>query len=307
MLTSLRQIRYFVAVAKAGSFSAAARLSHVSQPSLCVQIKQLEQTIGAKLLLRRSRGVELTEAGAVFFQHATAALEDLKRAERAVATLNQSRPTQISIGLTPTSGRALVAELLQKFKDTAPDLKLIFHEGLSDELWQLAVDGKLDAALCYDPAESEAVRITPLYREDLLLVGPPDVLNPAIEMVNFGSLGRIPLVLGYTHHRTRQFIDSAARAAGVNLESVIEVEPRTLKREVLIRHRRCSIVPYGLFWDEIKSGKLVAQRITPRLSRTVALLVNANLSQSAERFLLATIRSLVRVRIEENELGWRPI
>src|SRR5262249_23515674 len=62
-MISLRQIRYFVAVAKSGSFSAAAQIAHVSQPSLCVQMKQLEQEIGAKLLSRHARGIELTAAG----------------------------------------------------------------------------------------------------------------------------------------------------------------------------------------------------------------------------------------------------
>src|SRR5713226_3163141 len=113
---SLRQIRYFLAVAKSGSFSAAARRAHVSQPSLCVQIKQLEERVGAKLLLRHSRGVELTAAGTAFLPHAIAALEDLKRAERAVAALDSSRTEEVSLGVTPTPGRALIVDLLRKCK-----------------------------------------------------------------------------------------------------------------------------------------------------------------------------------------------
>ncbi|MPZ39778.1 MAG: hypothetical protein GEU95_17305 [Rhizobiales bacterium] len=102
-------------------------------------------------------------------------------------------------------------------------------------------------------------------------------------------------MLGYRYHRTRQFIETAARA--VDLQSAIEVEPKTLKRELLVRHGRCSIVPYGLLWDEIKSGELLVRRIKPRLSRTVALLLNASLSPPAEKFLLTTIRSIVVQRI----------
>jgi len=158
-----------------------------------------------------------------------------------------------------------------------------------------------------DPVECLTIRITPLYREDPFLVGPPALLDCVTNTVKCASLGGFPLVLGYRHHRARQFIETAARKAGVDLQSVIEVEPRTLKRELLIRHRRCSIVPYGLFWDEIKSGELAARRIEPRLSRTVALLLNANLSPTPEEFLLTTVRSLVTARITENELGWRAV
>ncbi len=303
--TSLRQIRYFVAVAKAGGFSAGARLAHVSQPSLYVQIKQLEERIGAKLLSRHGRGVELTEAGTAFLRHAIAALEELKCAERAVRAFKSSQMQEISVGVTPTPGRALIGDLLRKCKESGRAPKLLLHEGMSDELWQRVKDGELDAAFCYDPSEADSIRIVPLYREDLFLVGSPKLLGSMGDAINRAALGDFPLVLGYRHHRTRQFIEAAAHAAGADLTSADEVEPKTLKRELLIRHGRCSIVPYGLFWDEIRSGELAARRIKPRLSRMVALLLNANLSSAAEKFFVTTVRSIVNRRIGENELGWR--
>src|SRR5262252_8910490 len=182
-MISLRQIRYFVAVAKSGSFSAAAQIAHVSQPSLCVQMKQLEQELGAKLLSRHARGVELTAAGVAFLPHATAAL-------------NAAHAAEISLGVTPTSGRALVADLLCKCKESARAPRLLFREGLSDELWKLVAEGELDAAICYDPSDAPTVRIVPLYREDLFLVGPRNIL-PDANAVDRAALGNFPLVLGY--------------------------------------------------------------------------------------------------------------
>jgi len=305
-MISLRQIRYFVAVAKSGSFSAAAQIAHVSQPSLCVQMKQLEQEIGAKLLWRHARGVELTAAGTAFLPHATAALKEIKRAEEAVAALNASHVAEISLGVTPTSGRALVADLLRKCRESTRTPKLLFREGLSDELWKLVADGELDASFCYDPSEAPTMRIVPLYREDLFLVGPRNILAAA-DAVDRAALGNFPLVLGYRGHRTRHFIEVAARAAGADLRTVEEIEPRTLKRELLVRHGRCSIVPYGLFLDEIKSGELAARLIKPRLTRTVALLFNASLPATAQHFLLTAVRSIVKQRIGERELGWRAV
>jgi len=305
-MISLRQVRYFVAVAKSGSFSAAAQIAHVSQPSLCVQMKQLEQEIGAKLLSRHARGVELTAAGTTFLPHATAALKEIKRAEEAIAALNASHVAEISLGVTPTSGRALVADLLRKCKENACTPKLLFREGLSDELWKLVADGELDASFCYDPSEAPTMRIVPLYREDLFLVGPRNILAAAAA-VDRTALGNFPLVLGYRGNRTRQFVEAAVRAAGADLGAVEEIEPRTLKRELLVRHGRCSIVPYGLFLDEIKSGELAARLIKPRLTRTVALLFNTSVPATAQHFLLAAVRSIVKLRIGERELGWRAV
>src|SRR5262249_27915744 len=301
-MISLRQIQYFLAVAKSGSFSAAARLANVSQPTLCVQIKQLEERLGAKLLSRHARGVDLTAAGTAFLSHATAAFEEIKRAERAVAALDV---VKISLGVTPTAGRALVADLLRTYKESARAPKLLLREGMSDELWRLVADGELDASFCYDPSEAATLRIVPLYREDLFLVGAPKLLDTVHKVVDRAALGNFPLVLGHPYHRTRQLIETAARAAGTDLRAVEEVEPRTLKRELLVRHGRCSIVPYGLFLDEIKSGELAARLIKPRLTRTGALLFNVSLPAATQHFLVTAVRSIVKQRIAEKELGWR--
>lgn len=305
--TSLRQIQYFLAAAESGSFSAAARLVNVSQPSLCVQIKKLENGIGANLLTRHARGVELTAAGTAFLPHATAALDAINRAERAVADLGVSRAVEISLGVTPTAGRALVADLLHQCKENALAPRIQYREGLSDELWDLVAKGDLDASICYDPSDAATLQILPLYREDLFLIGAPNVLDTVDEPVSLAALGNFPLVLGYQHHRTRQFIENAARVAGADLRSVDEVEPITLKRELLVRHGRCSIIPYGLFLDEIKAGELIARPINPRLSRTVALLLNTSLPTSAVQFLQTAIEAIVKRRIAEGEIGWRMV
>src|SRR5262249_61175674 len=110
--------------------------------------------------------------GVAFLPPPTAALKEMKRAEEAVAALNAAHAAEISLGVTPTSGRALVADLLRKCKENARTPKLLFREGLSDELWKLVADGELDAAVCYDPSAPPTLRIAPLYRTALFLVAP---------------------------------------------------------------------------------------------------------------------------------------
>jgi DNA-binding transcriptional LysR family regulator len=86
---SLRQIEYFVAAVEAGSVTGGARRCNVSQPALCVQIKQLEERLGAVLLSRHSRGVALTPAGKAFLPHALTALDELKKGKDAVVSLGK--------------------------------------------------------------------------------------------------------------------------------------------------------------------------------------------------------------------------
>ncbi|HTH99266.1 MAG TPA: LysR family transcriptional regulator [Stellaceae bacterium] len=304
---SLRQVRYFIAVAKSGSFSAAARQLNVSQPALTLQVKQLEQRLGVALLIRHPRGVELTEAGSAYLLHANEAMEALERADAAASVFKTGGSDQVSLGLTPTSGRVLIADLLMESARRKPPLKLLVREALSDDLWPMVKTAELDAALCYDPVAADTLRIVPLYREDLVLVGSPELVDTQAGAFPLDALSTLPLVLGYRRHRTRRFIEAAAHEGGVELAGALEVEPTRLKREMLVHHGQCSIVPYGLFLDDVMTGQLGCRRIVPPISRTVALILNKGIRPSLERYLVDMIRPLVDRLIAKGELGWRAV
>jgi LysR family transcriptional regulator, hca operon transcriptional activator len=86
----LRHLRYFVAVAEAGSLTvAAARKLHTSQPSLSRQIHDLENEVGARLFTRRARGIELTPAGRAFLEHARAVLSQVEAAGEAARRVDR--------------------------------------------------------------------------------------------------------------------------------------------------------------------------------------------------------------------------
>jgi LysR family transcriptional regulator, nitrogen assimilation regulatory protein len=301
---SLRQIRYFVAVAEAGSLSGGARRCNVSQPALCVQIRQLEENLGARLLSRNSRGVELTSAGAVYLPHARAALEELRKAESAIESARFD--SEILLGLLQTPGRALVADLLAKCKESPSGLRLRFRLDLNDQLRQLFADEKLDAVICYDPTPAKSASMFTLYQQEYFLVGPRSIVN-SVSDLDRAHLGTFPLVLSSRQSDTRQFIDRAMDADGVNLQVLFEIDPTSLKREFLLRHDCCSIAPYGAFGDEISTGALGARRIRPALRRTVTLAVRHRLPEKIRSFLVSLIRSVVHDRIRENQLGWRTI
>ncbi|MDB5650034.1 MAG: transcriptional regulator [Hyphomicrobiales bacterium] len=300
----LRQLRYFLAVAEAGSFTAAARRLHVSQPALGYQVKQLEEQFGVALLERHSRGIVATQAGAVLAAHARRVLVEVEATEQALDGFRIAPAGSVSLGVTPTPGRALAPDLVAA-ATVRPGPRIALREGLSDELARLVATGELDAALCYDPVGTERLDTLPLYTEDIYLVGPPHLMGNISQDVGFDDLARLPLVLDGRFQAGRRLIETIAQAQGTPLD-LIEAEAVTVKRELLVRHGRCSIVPLGLFYEEISRGQLTARRVvSPTISRTLVLVTRRGLARETAKALKSAIVPLVAQRIDAAELAWR--
>lgn len=135
-----RQLRYFVAVAEELSFSAAARRLHVSQPPLSLQIKALENELGAMLLSRNKRHVELTEAGALFLVQARQALEHLERAGEVVRQAALGIAGELHIAFTASVPLVeAFPKLVQAFRREHPLARVdLVHQSTGQQLRELA-------------------------------------------------------------------------------------------------------------------------------------------------------------------------
>ena len=140
----LRHLRYFVAVAEELHFRRAAERLHMSQPPLSQQIRQLEEEVGAVLLLRNQRKVELTAAGAAFLVRAREILDAVEDAARQARRVQRGEVGRLAVGFVGSAMYSFVPELLRAFREDKPDVGLRLHElGTTEQLRQLE-DGRLD-------------------------------------------------------------------------------------------------------------------------------------------------------------------
>lgn len=140
----LRHLRYFIAVAEELHFRRAAERLHMSQPPLSQQIRQLEEEVGATLLLRNQRKVELTAAGAAFLVRAREILDSVEDAARQARRVQRGEVGRLAVGFVGSAMYSFVPELLRAFRDDKPDIALRLHEmGTTEQLRQLE-DGRLD-------------------------------------------------------------------------------------------------------------------------------------------------------------------
>lgn len=144
MQSSLRQLEYAVAVADHGSFHAAARACHVSQPGLSAQIRQLEEMLGVRLFERSRRQVLLTAAGEEVVRRARTVLAGVADLEEAARSAARPLHGPLRLGVIPTVAPYLLPQVMPAVRRRYPELMLRLHEAQTDQLVQLLRAGHLD-------------------------------------------------------------------------------------------------------------------------------------------------------------------
>ncbi|KVP11945.1 LysR family transcriptional regulator [Burkholderia ubonensis] len=144
----LRHLRYFVAVAEAGSVMAGARAVGIVQPALSRQIRELEDAIGTPLLVRRATGVSLTAAGASFLRDATRLLADLRDSRERALRSAAGELGELRLGVLPNYfPLPVVSNVLKAFRDACPHVKLSIAPMLSAEQAAAIARGELDGGI----------------------------------------------------------------------------------------------------------------------------------------------------------------
>lgn len=185
----LRELEQFVAVATAGTFTAAARRVHLSQPALTAAIQRLEHEVGAPLFDRGRHGAALTAAGRALLPRAQAALAAFADGKRAVAELTGLVAGEVRIGGGATACTYLLPPILARFRRARPGIRLVVREGNTDELEQGVDDGSLDLAIITvdrrRPGRGPLDRLGRHADDELIVVAAPDVEARTLPWITF--------------------------------------------------------------------------------------------------------------------------
>src|SRR5690606_1061370 len=140
----MRQIRYFVAVANARSFTRAAEQLHIAQPPLSRQIQLLEGELGVQLLQRDSRPLQITEAGRVFYEQALQVLHRVEQMKAATIQVGRGQRQRLSIGFVASTLYGELPMLTQKLRHTYPDIDYQLLELTTMQQIEALKTGRID-------------------------------------------------------------------------------------------------------------------------------------------------------------------
>ncbi len=258
----LRHLEYFVQVVESGSFSAAASALDLAQPTLSRQIAQLEAELQQRLFSRTGRGVAPTPAGIVLLVHARSVLKTIHLAKDELRDMEASPVGRVVIGLPPRISVAVSAALIQRFREHMPRAVLSISEGLSVNLREWLIAGRLDVALLFDPPATPSLLYEPLLEEQLVLVGQWS-LEPLPEMVRPEALISYPLVLPSAPSSIRGVIDAELVPRGLQPNIIAEVGGVTTVLTLVAQGVGYSILPESVLRTVGAGYRLRSAKIGP--------------------------------------------
>lgn len=172
MNLELRHLRYFVAVADELHFGRAAKRLHMSQPPLSMQIRALEELVGAPLFDRNQRRVNLTKAGEIFVREARQILQKTQSAVLAARSASRGELGELVVGFVSTADYNVLPPLLRRFRDRAPGVHLTLREATTDVQLEAIAAGRIDVGFVYPPVEHPDLDHRVIHREPLVAALP---------------------------------------------------------------------------------------------------------------------------------------
>lgn len=270
----LRQLRYFVGVVEAGSLLKASSRLHVAQPALGQQIAALEDELGTRLFERSSRGMQPTDAGLVFLDHAKVVLGDVERARAAVQQSGDTPRGEVAIGLPTTVALAATVPIVGACRERLPNVRLKVIEAYSGYLREWLQAGRLDLAVLFGDTSDTALSKQPLLDERLALVSRSgEVKFPA--RISLSKVAAVDLVLPTRDHGLRRIIDDACVPLGLALNVVAEIDSLSSVKRAVDAGIGSTILPLAAVAEEVAVGRLKASAISDAsMTRRVVLAVN---------------------------------
>lgn len=213
---NVSQLRTFVEVVDHGSFSEAARVLGISQPAVTMQIQALEADLGATLLDRGYRKVEVTEAGQTLLPHARRVLAEIEEAHHSIEALADTVSGRLTLAASTTPGQYVLPRILGSFLHEFPEVGVSLRVYDTSEVVERVESG--DAHLGMIGAEVHGARVhyEQLGSDDLVLICPPGHWLASRKRVAFSDITDEPFIVREAGSGTRMVAEDVIRRGGVD-------------------------------------------------------------------------------------------
>jgi LysR family hydrogen peroxide-inducible transcriptional activator len=267
---TLRHLRYFEALALHRHFGRAAEASAISQPALSLQVKELEDILGAPLVERGSRQIRLTALGEDFAQRARDVLRSVDELSDLARAASGPLAGRLRLGVIPTAAPYLLPRLIRELSSRFPDLDLFPREAVTQKLVRDLGEGRLDLALVALPVSEPFLAEHPLFDEEFLLVRPAALA--ATPVPTLADLARMPLLLLEEGHCFRDQAISVCKLPRLPAGEIMEGSSLSTLVQMVAAGIGVTLIPEMAAALETRSAGVTVDRLpAPRPGRTIGL------------------------------------
>nr|WP_318385111.1 LysR family transcriptional regulator [uncultured Enterobacter sp.] len=291
---SLRQLRIFITVAQARSFSRAGEIIGLSQSAVSHSVKELEHQTGVRLLDRTTREVELTEAGQQLAARLERLLDELSSTLREAGRVGQQLTGTVRVAASQTISAHLIPQCIARSNQCYPAINFVLHDRPQQWVLESIRQGEVDFGIVIDPGPVSDLQSEAILSEPFLLLCPQDHPFSALDKVEWQKLADERLVLQDYASGSRPLIDSALARFHLQAKIVQEIgHPATLF-PMVEAGIGISVLP-ALALPLPMGSTLWVKRLTPVVERQLMLVRRKNRSLSgAAQALWDVVREQAR-------------
>jgi len=241
----LRHLRYFIAVAEAGSLTVAAQKKlHTAQPSLSRQIRDLEYEVGVPLMSRSVRGIELTAAGRAFLDHARLALTQAEAATEAARRAAKPAKPTFALGFLTGQEMGWLPQAMRVLHDQLPNIEVTVSSQYSPDLADALMRGKLDVAFLRREKQAGDLAYGLVTKEPLVVVLPSDHRLVSHRAIDPHEIVRETFItVSNTAPALRVVIDDYLKRSGLEIVASHEVDNLAMAMSLVASTRGVALLP----------------------------------------------------------------
>lgn len=268
----LHQLKVFREAARAGSFTRSSERLRLSQSTVSLHIKRLEEELGVLLFLRAKRRVRLTEAGKRLLPYADRIFQELKNADMTVRELSKSNAGAIRLGSGATTVTYLLPKILASFQRRYPEIELIVTTGSTEALARAVNQQLVDLAIVMQPVQSSsAMETLPVLREELVFVVGSGHELARKSILDPKDINGIPFISFLRGSAMQNLVEQHLGAMGVMPRITMEMENNEVIKALVRAGLGSAIVPLCCVAGPQSAGLKVLRIRKYRLERNLAL------------------------------------
>jgi Transcriptional regulator len=255
----IRQLKAFLAISEAKTFTAGARRVNVTQAAISMQIRQLEDEVGLPLFTRTPRRVILTEAGEYLLERARKILREHDSALAEIAEVAGAEHGRLRIG----SASAMFAtqqlpSIMQKLKQKFPNSELTVSSGTSQRLVDKIMHGEVDMAFISLPVDNPNITTELLFSDEIVAIAYPKHPLANEKFISAATLAGEKLILGERGGNTRRMVDDFFAAANVKPNITMELSRQEAINQMVEIGLGVGLAGAKTVASEIREGRLIS-------------------------------------------------